>query len=416
VVADNDETQDRSCANCSAAYFSTATNAAQCTQWSACAPGTYVSNTPDSRTDRVCDNCSPGTFAASANLSSCQPVTACAAGTHQTTAATSTSAAICAGCSAGEYCAGGAAAPVACTGTLVDADSDPTTACSARTDCQPGERLLDDGDATTDRTCSACAAGTTTSSLNETTCVSDSCPAGQYDAIPGAALSCVTWSVCQPGEYVAHDPSATSDRVCTTCPNATTSSSTNSRTCGGCDPHVLLDENESGTGLTALLEAAHMTVSVYHGESDTSGFGSFYSDSYVTNTEAVVGLADALSRGLGVVVSGFANAMLFDQTSATCMAYSYAFPANDAIATVGAESGHPIVAGVSWSAPSVHWIITGPVVNSATIVATWSASHVPAILYRDPGTGSRVAQFTVWGPGTDFPANARGIMWAAHCE
>jgi hypothetical protein len=180
---------------------------------------------------------------------------------------------------------------------------------------------------------------------------------------------------------------------------------------------VLLDENESGTGLSALLQSAHMTVTVYNGESDTSGSGTFFTDSYDSNPGPVAAMGDALTRGVGVVASGFGTAILNDYADASCQANTFGFQdSSDAIAPASGMSGHPIVAGVTWSAPRFHWVIGGDVVNSATVVAVWAAAAAPAILYRDSGTGSRVVQYTSWGAGSDFPATANGIMWAAHCK
>ena len=59
---------------------------------------------------------------------------------------------------------------VACPADTWDHDGNPATACAARTVCARGERVTDDGSATTNRTCAACTAGTFSATSNAAAC------------------------------------------------------------------------------------------------------------------------------------------------------------------------------------------------------------------------------------------------------
>lgn len=69
--------------------------------------------------------------------------------------------------------------------------------CTPLTVCAAGTFVSGKPSATTDRVCSACAAGTFSSQLD--------------------ADACTTWSLCSGAEVESVPPSATSDRVCSTC-------------------------------------------------------------------------------------------------------------------------------------------------------------------------------------------------------
>lgn len=93
----------------------------------------------------------------------------------------------CERCAPGQYCEGGAAPAVACGVGTWDHDADPSTPCAAWRDCEPGTRVIVDGDATTDRTCEPCADETYTSLPNETECAPwTHCTGPAFEVIPGS--------------------------------------------------------------------------------------------------------------------------------------------------------------------------------------------------------------------------------------
>ena len=198
VAREGSAATDRDCSGCTSGTFSIEANAPLCVAWTTCAAGTYVSNTPSATTDRDCTTCEAGTTTSDVNQSSCQSVGECAAGTVQTDPGTPPA---CSACSAGSYCAGGVAPAVACAAGTWDHDADPATACTAMTTCVAGQYVLDAGNATTNRSCAACASGAFSTGNN--------------------AVSCAAWTTCTAGTYVSHTPSATTDRVCTPCPAGT---------------------------------------------------------------------------------------------------------------------------------------------------------------------------------------------------
>ena len=204
-------TADRTCSGCATGSFSTTEDISSCTVWTTCEAGSYVSNTPSATADRSCTPCASTTYSSGPNQSSCLPQGSCAAGTVQTAPGSSTTPVECSACAAGSYCAGGTAAAVACGGDTWDHDSDPTTVCAAKTTCIAGQYVVSDGTAVTNRTCSACAAGSFSTTEN--------------------ASSCTVWTTCLAGSYVSNTPSATEDRVCTLCPVGETSTTENSLTC-----------------------------------------------------------------------------------------------------------------------------------------------------------------------------------------
>lgn len=135
----------------------------------------------------------------------------CPAGTVETVPGTATEPPQCTPCLVGTYCAGGDASAVGCGEADWDDDADPATACAPFTDCVAGERVAAEGDATTDRTCAACADGTFTDTTN--------------------ATECAPYSDCEPGELFTTEPSASMDRDCTACPAGETSLEVNATEC-----------------------------------------------------------------------------------------------------------------------------------------------------------------------------------------
>jgi hypothetical protein len=58
-----------------------------------------------------------------------------------------------------------------------------------------------------------------------------SCPVGTFDADPEDGVSCLAWSNCRPGEYIAAVGSSAFDRSCKACPRGTFSESMNAIEC-----------------------------------------------------------------------------------------------------------------------------------------------------------------------------------------
>ncbi len=83
---------------------------------------------------------------------------------------------------------------VSCAADTFDHDSDPSTACQARSLCEAGQYVEDDGSATSDRVCASCSPGTFSNVSN--------------------AGACIPWTVCNWGEFETEAPSATADRSC----------------------------------------------------------------------------------------------------------------------------------------------------------------------------------------------------------
>eukprot|EP00730_Choanoeca_flexa_P008698 TRINITY_DN12524_c0_g4_i13.p1 TRINITY_DN12524_c0_g4~~TRINITY_DN12524_c0_g4_i13.p1 ORF type:complete len:480 (+),score=42.51 TRINITY_DN12524_c0_g4_i13:108-1547(+) len=78
-----------------------------------------------------------------------------------------------------------------------------TDQCESWTLCKAGEYVSQAGTATSDQLCSAC-------------------PNGTYQAqSPHLALACQPWQSCRAGQYVSASGTAASDRACTLCPNGT---------------------------------------------------------------------------------------------------------------------------------------------------------------------------------------------------
>lgn len=199
IASDESNGTDRTCLPCPSGSFSEDPNAANCTPWHVCLPGTYVSTPGSAVEDRTCMPCAPGTLSVSANQGVCLDPEACPAGSQQVQPATLSSPAQCASCNAGVHCAGGAAVPAPCTADSWDHDADPATACVPRTACRPGQHVVDEGDAITDRTCAPCQAGTFSSSQN--------------------ASACLPWSGCGSTSYQASAGTSERDVQCTACPD-----------------------------------------------------------------------------------------------------------------------------------------------------------------------------------------------------
>ncbi len=196
VTSDGSTTSNRTCAACGLGAYSTTSNAAICAGWSSCAAGSYVSTRGTSSSDRGCTACASGTYTSVANESACAPVGSCAAGFEQTATGTSTSPTQCAACPAGTYCAGGNNAKTSCGSGTWDHDQSSTTACAAWTSCLPGQYIATDGTATSDRQCTACPAGTTSTTANASSCTGGGTGSPCTSGSQCASSVCVA-GVCQ---------------------------------------------------------------------------------------------------------------------------------------------------------------------------------------------------------------------------
>ena len=313
-------TTDRECTDCPAGEFSTTQNAASCQQHAVCVAGQYVTGAGTATTDQTCDPCAAGTYSDTTNVTTCttctpgtycasgataevacgsgtndfdddsnaatacvamtncatgqyvstvgtpttdRACTACAAGTYSDT----TNVTACTACTAGTYCASGATSPVACGSSSndFDLDSDPATACVAMMTCVAGKYVSDVGNATTDRTCTACAAGTYSDTTNVTACTA--CTAGTYcasgataevacgsgtndfDDDSNAATACVAMTNCVAGQYVSTVGTATTNRVCTACAAGFFTTAQNA---GSCQAHTICAAGQYVTGAGTL--------------------------------------------------------------------------------------------------------------------------------------------------------------------
>ncbi len=81
-----------------------------------------------------------------------------------------------------------------CTNGTWDHDANPQTPCQAHQVCDPGEFVAVDPTPTADRECRACTAGTFSTVSN--------------------ATGCASWTTCLPGQIQTQLPTATNDRVC----------------------------------------------------------------------------------------------------------------------------------------------------------------------------------------------------------
>lgn len=277
VSAAGSSTSDVECNGCMSGTYSSTQDAADCAPWTDCQQGEYVEASGDATTDRQCAPCPMGQFSDTLNAGSCAAPGQCAAGTLETAPATQSSDATCEPCAAGNYCAGGQAQAVACGPESWDDDADPATPCVAKRACAAGQYVVSDGDSTTNRSCSPCAADQYSTTMNAPSCTSwsncapgkyvstqgssvsdrvcSNCPAGQYSS-SNNVLTCTNWATCNPpSSYQTQAPSATQDRQCGSCTPPQITRATNETTCS--DPAfqmsngqvVMEAENEDGQAI-----------------------------------------------------------------------------------------------------------------------------------------------------------------------
>lgn len=160
--------------------------ASDCVAWSTCGAGFRVGAQGSATSDRTCERCAEGTWSAQENSPACVPQGTCAPGLEWTGATDAAGNDVCRPCSgeAGVFCAGGRSAAAACTTGETDHDHNPATPCLfVKRVCPPGQYVLSEGDATTDRTCAACPPQTYSLQENQPSCLPQpSCePPSPYD-------------------------------------------------------------------------------------------------------------------------------------------------------------------------------------------------------------------------------------------
>ena len=122
---------------------------------------------------------------------------------------------LCSECKVGMYCPGGDTKGVSCPPGTEDTDMDPATPCKLASQCPAGSYLMSMtprfGGQTQMPSCQPC-------------------PSGTFSTAPDSN-SCMQWTNCQPGEYVAEAGSSTQDRTCQSCAQGTNSSAQNAARC-----------------------------------------------------------------------------------------------------------------------------------------------------------------------------------------
>lgn len=106
---------------------------------------------------------------------------------------------------------GGGGADGACPSGTFDHDANPDTVCQSWSKCQPGQYIFHTGSPTTDRSCKACGAGSFSDTQNVT--------------------ECSEWIDCEPGEYVAVAGTKEDDRQCEPCADDEYSKDANAARC-----------------------------------------------------------------------------------------------------------------------------------------------------------------------------------------
>lgn len=285
---------ERVCSPCPSGAFSSEYDAVECQTWRNCEVGGYVAQQGTATTDRQCDVCPEGETTTTANAGECTGASDCAAGTLATDGG-------CVACSAGNYCSGKSDAPAPCETPTWDDDSDPATPCVVRTVCAPGQFVVDDGSALTDRSCDFCAEATFSSEDNATECGAwSTCGAGSYVSLQGTPTTdractecaegtftsdtnlanCAAWATCSaPLQYATTTPSSQADRECGECINDYTASQDNATECDVAPPPNL--------------------VTNYDFESNAAGWESWVGSLSSSSARAYTGTRSLLVTGSG---------------------------------------------------------------------------------------------------------------------
>ncbi len=181
-----------------------------------------------------CAPCASGSYSAS-GATSCTPWSTCAAGAYVSVAGTATSDQSCSACAAGSF------------SSTPDAAS-----CATWRTCDASEYESAAPTPTSDRICTALTTCTATefesvppTATSDRVCAAlGSCGAGAYESMPATPTSdrvCTPLTECTSSEYQSTPPSATSDRACTpvtTCTanqyESTAPTATSDRRCAAC--------------------------------------------------------------------------------------------------------------------------------------------------------------------------------------
>ena len=183
-----------SCAPCEVGWYAGSTHSEECTKWSVCPEGEYISSSGNATHDLKCSACETGRYKESMGSMECIDWSNCPSGTYISNAGTTSSDRNCAACEIGRY-----------------TESIDTVECIAWSSCPSGKYMFTNGTATSDRTCAACDVGRYTHST--------------------ASVECMDWSDCHNGEYISFAGNGTHNRACSSCQSRTFSSANNVLAC-----------------------------------------------------------------------------------------------------------------------------------------------------------------------------------------
>jgi hypothetical protein len=200
----------RQCAPCPTGSFTAASGLSKCSPWTTCSAGTFVASPGTSTTDQTCAACPVGTTTYGTNLRACTTREDCPPGTTRSDAGT------CTACAPGSVCSGGDAPAESCPPGTWDHDNNASTPCASFSNCTPGQFVTTSPTSERDRACTACPAGSFSTTVN--------------------AAQCTSWQNCMLNAFVASAGTATKDRVCATCPSGTSTYVLNASSCVPVDP------------------------------------------------------------------------------------------------------------------------------------------------------------------------------------
>ncbi|EGD74638.1 hypothetical protein PTSG_06003 [Salpingoeca rosetta] len=106
------------------------------------------------------------------------------------------------------------------------------TQCYDPSTCEAGKYVTQEPNTKQDRECGLCEPGKYTGAPNQPTC--NDCPGGKYQNAEGQS-ECKDPTVCMPGEYIMADPTATTNRICFHCVEGMYSDTTMAEQCKTCD-------------------------------------------------------------------------------------------------------------------------------------------------------------------------------------